>query len=252
MKKFISALLVLTVLFCFTACKPESDPTPTPAVDLTTLDGMYVVTYNTCGKPCNQETVVISGDKATWYSLTAGYSIASFNTATQEIFDGPNTIVRNGLSFYEVGCEDDVYTLEVQNGVGLLTKSNSTTVYQKVLPGEVGESLLDMNVYLSGDGAEGCNSVSIATMEAGQYSFTEIMLFSGTNQEMYFGDTREGVNENEFTVTGEDDDENDFSFTVTVNGNTATVSDVTGIVPSPAGTYTKYVRTTPWPTVSAN
>lgn len=246
MKKFMTELLILAVLFCFTACKHEPDSTPTP--DLTTLDGMYVITYNTAGKLCNQQTLIISGDTAIWYILSSGFSNASLNGATQEIFDGPNTIVRNGLSFYEVGYEDDVYTLEVQNGVGLLTESNSPTVYQKVLPGQLGESQLNMDVYLSGDGAEGCDSVSIATMSG----VCDVMFYSGTDDKMYTGQVSEGTAENVYTVTNTS---KNFSYTVTVSGNTVTVSAVTGTgitTPPASGAYTRYVRTTPWPTVSAN
>lgn len=239
MKKFISALLVLTVLFGFTACKPESDPTPTPAVDLTTLDGMYVTTLTVSGKPCNWETLVISGNTATLYGLMVGTSLAGLNAATQESED-TETIVRNGLSFTFEG-DTDVYTLEVQNGVGVIDMDD--TPYMKVLPGQLGEPIGTMEFYYS----EAGDAISVLTFGSGAASLTQMSIYVAAEDDDYSGFAN--VNGNTYTVTSIVDS---FSFSVEFSGNTATVSDVNGFETTPATTYTKYVRTTPWPTVSAN
>ncbi|MBQ0165772.1 MAG: hypothetical protein KBT02_01530 [Treponema sp.] len=236
MKKFISALLVLTVLFCFTACKHEPDSTPTP--DLTTLDGMYVTTLTISGKPCNWETLVISGNTATLYGMMADTSLAGLNAATQEIED-TETIVRNGLSFTIEG-DTNVYTLEVQDGVGIIVLYGMQ--YMKVLPGELGESIGTMEFYHS----EAGNVISVLTFDLGAGSLTQMSLVVAEN-EVYSGFAT--IIGNTYSVTSDGDN---FSFSVEFSGSTATLTSHDGFATTPASTYTKYVRTTPWPTVSAN
>lgn len=251
MKKIISVLLILAALFAFTACEPEASPAAPSdegpgIIDTTTLDGVYVQTVNQCGKPANMYTYVISGNTITAYhlSLYHGYETPteeSLAAATQvEMYS--DTITPHGTSF-DWGTDETWSMTTDASGTWIMEDGNDIRPpLQKVAAGRCGTPLYSEDFYLTAGKA-----LSIETDLSGDVSY--VMLFIGQNS--YESEEADKTG-NTIAVTGLEDSSGpmtDGACTITLDGNTAVVSGVENFTgqDDPAGTYTKYTRTTPWP-----
>lgn len=268
MKKLITALMILMALFCFTACEPEDDPTPpTPPanndgpgnIDTTTLDGIYVQTLTINGKPCNASVIVINGNTQSFYEMSPAEQYLNDPFPTAESLNSmklvsssePIQITRNdaNMTFTNDAEEETYQVITDANGTWLSYVNNpDDDVYQKVELGHYGTPMFDWEYFFSDDGM-----VML-------YIYDETIIDAEIATENNWYETLDGTGDGNTYVAegiypyGEEPIEAG-AFTVTINGNTATVSDTSGFLNEDAevvpGDYTRYVRTTPWPAAPA-
>lgn len=270
MKKLITALMILVVVFCFSACEPENDPTPpttpttptTPAdidgpgtIDITTLDGIYVQTVNLGGKPVNRSVYVIDGnDMSVYETMPSNNNLlpnAAYFDSMSMILKETKTITRNDVT---MTCSDDHHEYKLitnTNGTWLVNVEHPDDLnrtFQKVERGHYGTPISVSDCFLKNGAALGVlyddgkiDNVIVYTEESGY-------LTNGTTS----GNTYTAVSflemDSEEPISG--------AFTVTINGNTATVSVASGFLNEDdatvvSGNYTRYIRTTPWPAAPA-
>lgn len=214
-------------------------------VDATTLDGYYVQTALSGGKPANEYTIVIEGNAMKCYVLTpgTGADLGAVNDASAWGEPVTYSIEKDaaGLSF----------TLPEAGAYKLITigdwvyLSGSDLLFEKVVPETTGTPSTVMEVYYDGLSYVSVFDGGDPYFYLGDYSFYALDIDESGN-----------VTGISYSVDGENDDEAaTATCTVTFTDTAVEISAVANWpdgLASPAGTYTRYVRTTPWPVVPAN
>lgn len=229
MKRIIYGLILLCSILSVVACSAEANGESEPANDSTTLDGWYVETFNCCGKKLNYELMKIDGEEEYYYWTKFEYSNSEINV-TYNYLVYPITI--DGNTFND-GYEWEMTT--DKNGTWMTTDGSYTCApYQKVSsPEKLGNGIGTIDFYTKD------NIMCGIMYRNNEYYF------------MYWDD-----NYQEEVLTKKDENTFDFlsmtysSTVITVSNSEITIESPQEL-PVPEGTYTRYVRNTPWPTVSA-
>lgn len=252
MKKLITAILIIAATACLLGCPgPSSPKDPLPNVDTTTLDGTYVITYTVGGKAVNYQTIVIDGESFTVYMVDIYVDTAAELDAA----------VQTQMPSYTISPNGKTCTIELEPGntttFTMFTNSTGTWLtsdnpimnenYRKVPAGTLGKPTKTMDCYFGE-----ASKFLLFTKTGNEFTaeFHDGEAFDGDG--VSYNSSSVVKNTNVYNVSG-----NDWSYKVTIDGNSATVSDASdnftsaGTTPATQEPYTRYVRTTPWPVVSA-
>lgn len=232
MKRIIFGLILLCSILSVVACSAEANGESGPAIDSTTLDGWYVETFDCCGKKLNYELMKIdvAAKNETWYMARFKLKNNEINVTYTDC-EYPITIDSNTFN--------DGYEWEMttdKNGTWITTDdSYDCAPYQKVSsPEKLGNGIGTIDLYTKD------NIMCGIMYRNNEYYF------------MYWDDD----NYQEEVLTKKDENTFDFlsmtysSTVITVSNSEITIESPQEL-PVPEGTYTRYVRNTPWPTVSA-
>lgn len=249
MKKIITALMILMALMCFTACQPEDGGDPTPSFDPNTLDGYYVATAMICGKPVNMNTFIIKGNSLTYYTLDGAEVIdENFLDSVTQKKEWTKTIERGEDLTFTITGEQGTYSVTTENGVTSMTCDSGFFIpLLKVAKGTTGTPFTSMDIFIG----TGNKSLSLVTTPMGSSDWHGVTVRFG---EVEYESLSAAITDNVYTVTGvrndsTDEDTDEAAFIVTVSTGAAVISGVQNFPDerNPADTYTRLVRTTPWP-----
>lgn len=229
MKRIIYGLILLCSILSVVACSAEANGESDPAIDSTTLDGWYVETFNCCGKKLNYQLMKIDGEKEYYYWTTFEYSNSEINITYN---DYDSDIEIENLTFDDDGGTWEMTTDENGTWLKCTTDPDFYGDFQKVYsPKKSGNGIGTIDFYTK-------DNIFFGIM-CRNNKYYLLYLDSGNSE-------TKNLNKNENTFTN-----NNISLTKTSDSEISITNKDLHAIPVPEGTYTRYVRNTPWPTVSA-